>query len=355
MKSKFCLSNPILCNFSFSSGICVSCIFKKKGETKKIHNIIFIPSFQTGERVNRVLERYGDLNTDGRPILQIDCEEFMKILLDIDENIFVVPAHIWTPHFSLFGSNSGFDRIEDCFGKYTDEIFALETGLSSDPEMNWALSSLDRFTLISNSDAHSPQKLGREANVFAKEFDFGELKEILKEKNKNLLNFTVEYFPEEWKYHYDGHRNCKVCLSPVESENLNNICPVCRKKVTIGVMHRVMKLANRKLGQKPPDFIPFKKIVPLGQIIGYILGKSEESPAVKSVYMEIINKFGNEFSILFQVPEEEMEGKIDRKILKGISNMRKKKVKISPGYDGEFGKVEIEINDDNTECQESLF
>lgn len=327
-------------------------IFDKGGITKKIHNIIFISSIEKAEKFNRVIEKFGDLNSDGRPILQLSAKELFKILKDTDEYGFLVPAHIWTPHFSLFGSNSGFDKIEECFEELTNEIFALETGLSSDPEMNWRLSGLDRFSLISNSDAHSPSKLGREANVFIKEFDFKELIYILKNKE---FKMTIEYFPEEGKYHYDGHRNCKVCFSPDETIKNNYVCPVCGRKVTVGVMHRVEVLADRKIGEKPEKYVPFKKLVPLEQIIGSVINKEVSSQLVQKIYFELINKVGTEFYILLDATEEELENKIDRKIFEGIRNVRKGKVKIKPGYDGEFGKVEIPVSFFETEDQQTLF
>jgi len=327
-------------------------IFEYKGMTKKIHNIIFLSSFEKTEKFNRIIERFGDLNSDGRPILQLEAKELLRIVKEVDDFGFIVPAHIWTPHFSLFGSNSGFDDIEECFGDLTEEIFALETGLSSDPEMNWRVSKLDRFSLISNSDAHSPSKIGREANIFYEKFDFKELIEILKNKK---FEMTVEYFPEEGKYHYDGHRNCKVCLSPEETKKNNYICPVCGKKLTIGVMHRVETLSDRKNNEKPQKYVPFKKIVPLDQIIASIMNKELTSQIVQKTYFEIINRVGPEFDIFLKIDENELEDKIDKKVFEGIKNVKKGNVIIKPGYDGEFGKVEIKIDLSESKEQETLF
>ncbi len=279
----------------------------------------------------------------------------MKIVKDADEKGFVVPAHIWTPHFSLFGSNSGFDSIHECFGDMADEIFALETGLSSDPAMNWMVSSLDRFSFISNSDAHSASKIGREANIFSEIFDMQGLKKILKNKDGEKFISTVEYFPEEGKYHFDGHRNCNVCFSPEETRKNNNLCPSCGRKVTIGVMNRVFELSDRKYGEKPDRFIPFKKMVPLDQIIGSVLGKNPDSVFVRDMYMEVLERLGTELSVLLEVPEKEMEGKIDRNIIEGIRMVRKGGVKIVPGYDGEFGKVEIPLGNGVSENEQTLF
>jgi len=327
-------------------------IFEYKGMTKKIHNIIFLSSFEKTEKFNRIIERFGDLNSDGRPILQLEAKELLRIVKEVDDFGFIVPAHIWTPHFSLFGSNSGFDDIEECFGDLSREIFALETGLSSDPEMNWRVSKLDRFSLISNSDAHSPSKIGREANIFYEKFDFKELIEILKNKK---FEMTVEYFPEEGKYHYDGHRNCKVCLSPEETKKNNYICPVCGKKLTIGVMHRVETLSDRKNNEKPQKYVPFKKIVPLDQIIASIMNKELTSQIVQKTYFEIINRVGPEFDIFLKIDENELEDKIDKKVFEGIKNVKKGNVIIKPGYDGEFGKVEIKIDLSESKEQETLF
>jgi len=302
-----------------------------------------------------VLERYGDINADGRPILQMEAKELVKIVKDTDEKGFVVPAHIWTPHFSLFGSNSGFDSIHECFGDMASEIFALETGLSSDPAMNWMVSSLDRFSFISNSDAHSAAKIGREANIFSEKFDFQGLKKTLKNKDGGKFVSTVEYFPEEGKYHFDGHRNCNVCLSPSETKKNNGLCPACGRKITIGVMNRIFELSDRKYGEKPAKFIPFKKMVPLDQIIGGVFGKSPDSVFVRDKYMEVIKRIGTELSVLLEVAEKDMEGRIDRRIIEGIRTVREGGVKIVPGYDREFGKVEIPMGNGGAENEQTLF
>jgi len=340
-------------DFILTSEVCN--IFDRKGKSKRIHNIIFFSSIEKVENLNRILEKYGDLNADGRPMLHIESKELVKIVEEVDENGFVVPAHIWTPHFSLFGSNSGFDRIEDCFGNMTEKIFALETGLSSDPEMNWRLSSLDTFALISNSDAHSPGKLGREVNVFKESFDFLHLKKVLIERDTSFFLFTVEYFPQEGKYHFDGHRNCGICFSPDESIKHENICPACGRKLTIGVMHRVNDLADRKEGEKPEKFVPFKRLVPLDQIIGFIFDKAVDTVTVKQKYADIVNKFKSEFNVLLEVPPEELSKGIENEIAEVIIKVRNEEVNVQPGYDGEFGKVEIPFDSDKSENQQTLF
>jgi len=340
-------------DFILTTEVCT--IFEKRGKIKKIHNIIFLSSLELLDKINQALEKYGDLNVDGRAILQIEAKNLVKVVKSIDEKGFIVPAHIWTPHFSLFGSNSGFDIIEDCFENMTEEIFALETGLSSDPYMNWQLSSLDDFTLISNSDAHSPSKLGREANIFKSPFDFLQLRKILREKDISQFLFTIEYFPEEGKYHFDGHRNCKICFSPEESIKNKNICPICKKKITIGVMHRIKELADRKEGEKPEKAIPFYKLIPLDQLIGFIFEKPVESLSVQNKYLDIVQKVGTEFDILLNISEENLSKVIEEEIVEGIMKVRKEKVKIQPGYDGEFGKITILLDSDKSKDQQTLF
>ena len=330
-------------------------IYEKKGKNRKIHNIIFISSLENAARLNRVLERYADLNSDGRPILHIDAKDLVRIVNDSDEKGFVVPAHIWTPHFSLFGSNSGFDAIEECFEEMSGEIFALETGLSSDPSMNWMVSALDRFAFISNSDAHSPSKIGREANVFDKPFSFGELRSILKYKNGNSFLYTVEYFPEEGKYHYDGHRNCDICLSPEESEKNGNICPVCGKKLTVGVLHRIRQLSDRKRGERHRYSIPFRKVLPLSQLMGLSMDKPADSIAVRNRLADVLRCAGSELNILLESPLDDLKGRIDDDLLYLIGRMRKGAIEIRPGYDGEFGKIGIPAEAGKGKDTQSLF
>lgn len=318
----------------------ISCIYSQGGRVRKIHILIFAPSFEVVHKVNRELSRIGNLHSDGRPILGLSAKELAKIVLEASSECFIVPAHIWTPWFSLFGANSGFDDIEECFGELTSQIYALETGLSSDPEMNWALSNLDRFALISNSDAHSPANLGREANIFNCKIDYKEIVSAIKNKEKDKFLGTIEFFPQEGKYHYDGHRNCNVCLSPKETKSHNNICPHCGKPLTIGVMHRVYDLADREIGFKPQGAIPFKSFVLLKEVIGEVVGKTSKSAEVDKLYHYMIEKFGNEFKIMLEVPVDEIY-KIHPKIAEGIARVRERKIKVSPGYDGVYGKVKI--------------
>lgn len=318
----------------------ISCIYSQSGKVRKIHILVFAPSFEIVHKLDRELSRIGNLNADGRPILGISAKELTKIVLEASDDCFVVPAHIWTPWFSLFGANSGFDDIKECFGELTSQIYALETGLSSDPEMNWALSSLDRFTLISNSDAHSPSNLGREANIFNCKIDYKEIVSAIKNRERDKFLGTIEFFPQEGKYHYDGHRNCNVCLSPNETKKYNNVCPRCGKHLTIGVMHRVRELADREIGFKPQGAIPFTSLVLLKQVIGEAIGKTPKSAEVDKLYYYLIEKFGNEFKIMLEVPFDELS-KVHPKIAEAIARVKERKVKISPGYDGVYGKVKI--------------
>ncbi|MCK9614006.1 MAG: endonuclease Q family protein [Candidatus Omnitrophica bacterium] len=319
----------------------VSSIYSKKGKVYRIHNLIFAPSFKTVEKINATLGRQGNLASDGRPILGLDAEELARIVFDIDENCMVIPAHAWTPWFSLFGSMSGFNKIEDCFGKQTSKIFALETGLSSDPAMNWRLSALDKFSLISNSDSHSPSRIGREANVFNCELNYSEIKKVLEKKDKNKFLYTIEFFPEEGKYHFDGHRNCNLRLSPQETKKYKGICPRCSKPVTRGVLNRVDELADRAEGFRPEGAIDYKSMVSLDEIIADVKGVDKKSKAVEKEYLNVLSSFSSEFDILIKVPEAELFSKLPEKIAEGIKRVREGRLKIEPGYDGEYGKIKI--------------
>ena len=316
-------------------------IFPSHNSIKRIHNVIFLPDLEAAERLSFKLAAYGSLGSDGRPMLQLSADDLIGRVKDVAEFGFVVPAHIWTPHFSLFGSNSGFDRIEDCFPKRLSEVFALETGLSSDPAMNWRLSGLDAYSLISNSDAHSPAKIGREVNVFSEVLNYREIFDVLKTKDRKRFLYTVEYFPEEGKYHYDGHRSCKSSLPPEKAIANKNLCPVCGRKVTVGVLHRVCELADRPEGAVPENSIPFQRTVPLNQIIAFVLKRPVDSPVVKEKYRQLVHNLAPEFEILLSLSESEIESKAEPEIAAAIISVRMGRVKVEPGYDGEFGKVEI--------------
>jgi len=319
----------------------ISCIYSKGGRTRKIHIIIFAPSFEIVEKINTQLGWIGNLKSDGRPILGLDAKELAKIVLNISEDCLIVPSHAWTPWFSIFGSRSGFDSVEECFEEYSKEIFAIETGLSSDPAMNWRLSALDRITLISNSDAHSPSRIGREANIFDTELNYSAITETIKTKNPTKFLYTIEFFPEEGKYHYDGHRLCEISLNPTETKKYNGICPACGKPLTIGVLNRVEQLADRPEGFKPENAIPFKSLVPLTEIIADALGLTVGTKQVEGEYKNLIEKFKNEFNILIGLPKAELEAVTLPEITEGVIRVREGKLDIEPGYDGIYGKIRI--------------
>ncbi|MEA3452825.1 MAG: endonuclease Q family protein [Patescibacteria group bacterium] len=319
----------------------ISCIYSKGGKVRKVHIVIFAPSIETVEKINKKLSAIGNLKSDGRPILGLDAKELLKIVLDADENCFFVPAHILTPWFSVFGSKSGFDSLEECFEDLTKHIFALETGLSADPAMIWRIPDGRRLTLISNSDAHSPNKLGREANVFDTDLNYDSIVKAIKEKDKKKFLYTIEFFPQEGKYHYDGHRNCDIVLSPKESAKYNNVCPVCAKPLTLGVANRIRQLADKDIGFIPEDAIPFKSLIPLKEIIAEVFSCGPATKKVEKEYLELIQAFDNEFNILLNVSKEKLESIILPEIAEGIIRARKGRVIVEPGYDGVFGKVKI--------------
>jgi uncharacterized protein (TIGR00375 family) len=333
----------------------ISCIYNKNGRLRKIHSLVFVPDFSAAEKINAALSKIGNLSSDGRPIIGLDAKELLRIVLDLSDEAMLVPAHAWTPHFSVFGESSVFDSLEECFDELAPYIYAIETGLSSDPAMNWRLSSLDKITLISNSDAHSPAKLGREANIFAEEISYRAITDAIKTK-KGFLG-TIEFFPEEGKYHYDGHRACGVSLSPEETIKHNYLCPVCGKRVTVGVMHRVEKLADRKIGFSISGAPPFYSIIPLAEIISETIKVGVNSKAVKNSYLDLLEKLGNEFKILMDLPLNDIERAGTPLIGEALARMRSGNVHISPGFDGEYGKVRIfeEVERKEIKGQTTLF
>ncbi len=336
----------------------ISCIYSKGGKVRKIHIIVFAPSIEAVEKINNKLGQIGNLKADGRPILGLDAKELVKIVLDADKDCLVVPAHLWTPWFAIFGSKSGFDSFQECFEDYSKYIYAGETGLSSDPKMNWRLSQLDKTTLISNSDAHSLPKIGREANVFDADLSYQSIAEILKTKDKSKFLYTIEFFPEEGKYHYDGHRLCNLSLAPAQSKKYNNICPRCGKPLVIGVLNRVEELADRPEGFVPENVIPFKSLIPLNEIIAEALGSSVASKEVDKHYNNLIKSLGNEFKILLESAENEISENSLPEIAKGVVRVRQGKIFIEPGYDGVYGKIKIFSNQENSKSnikQKTLF
>ncbi len=335
----------------------ISCIYSKGGKVRKIHIIIFAPSFDAVEKINVQLNWVGNLKSDGRPILGLDAKELAKIVLNASPDCLLIPAHAWTPWFSIFGSKSGFDSIEECFEEYTKEIYAIETGLSSNPEMNWRLSALDKIALISNSDAHSPQKIGREANVFDTEISYKAIIEAIKLRDPKRFLYTIEFFPEEGKYHFDGHRNCNVKLKPEETKKYNGICPVCGKPLTIGVLSRVEALSDREEGFKLEEAVPFKSLVPLEEIIADAISRTPAAKEVEKEYKNLIEKFGSEFNVLLEVSPKDLEGVTLPEIAEGIIRVRQGKVLKEPGYDGVYGKIRLFSQEEQKKLfhQETLF
>jgi uncharacterized protein (TIGR00375 family) len=318
----------------------ISLIYSKRGKVRKIHLLLFLPDFESVEKINARLGGLGNLRSDGRPILGLDAKAFVRLVTDLCPRAVVIPAHIWTPWFSLFGANSGFDAVEECFEEMTPRIFAMETGLSSDPAMNRRLSALDKYALVSNSDAHSPSKLGREANVFDAEFSYAGVVEAIRGRSPERFLHTIEFFPEEGKYHYDGHRKCGVLFSPRESRAHNDLCPACGKALTIGVMHRIEELADREVAPAAGS-VPFKNLIPLNEIIGQAGGKSSDCASVWDTYFRFVREFGDELSILTTVPIEELVRLQPERVGRGIERMRKGLVRAVPGHDGEYGVIRV--------------
>ncbi|MFO7760613.1 MAG: UvrD-helicase domain-containing protein [Desulfobia sp.] len=317
----------------------ISSIYKRGGKVRKVHNILLVPDFEAAERINLRLAALGNIESDGRPIIGLDCRDLLEIQLEEAPEGFLVPAHIWTPWFSLFGSKSGFDSIEECFGDLSEYIFALETGLSSDPAMNRYISALDNYTLISNSDCHSPAKLGREVNLFNCPFDFSSMKEAIRDP---LLGFegTIEFFPEEGKYHLDGHRKCGVSFDPLETRAANNICPVCGRPLTVGVNHRIMDLADRKAPMYTENAPVYKSLIPLMEIISEIVGIGPGSKGVLNHYRLLINSYGSEFNILLNTPPEDLKYNLPL-LDEAVKRVRNNKVIRKAGFDGQFGVITV--------------
>jgi uncharacterized protein (TIGR00375 family) len=323
----------------------VSTIFTYENEIKKVHHVILTPSIETAVQINDRLMKYGNLNADGRPTLNMDAAHLVEEVMEVSSGNMVFPAHAWTPWFSIFGAFSGFNSVEECYQDMTRRIYALETGLSSDPPMNWRLSKLDKFALVSNSDSHSfwPWRIGREANVFELEKpSYYEILDAIRTKDTRRFKFTIETDPAYGKYHWTGHRNCHVSLAPQEAIKLGNICPVCRRKLTKGVEQRVEELADRQYGFKPNDAIGFMHLLPLSEIIATVLRvESPSTQQVWSIYNKLIEKFGDEYSVLIDASKESLSEVVDAKIAEAIVNVREERVKVTPGYDGVYGQLII--------------
>lgn len=317
----------------------ISSIYKKGGKTRRVHSLLILPSLEKAQKLSEKLEKIGNLHSDGRPILGLPCKDLLEMLLETTEKGIYVPAHIWTPHFSMMGAFSAFSSPEECFEELTHYIHAVETGLSSDPAMNWRVPAIEKMQLISNSDAHSPSKLGREANLMEIEMSYNGLEKAI--QTGEGLSGTIEFYPEEGKYHLDGHRKCQVCLTPKQTKEQGGICPVCGKKLTVGVLHRIEELADKEEGYIKEGAKPFEKLVPLMEIIAEDMGYSTASKKVFEKYQQALSKLGTEFEILREIPLEDIKRQMGETIAEGISHIRKGEVQCISGFDGEYGKMKV--------------
>ena len=332
----------------FMLSVEISTIYKKGDKTRKIHHVVILPTLESVARLNRRLGAIGNLQSDGRPILGLDSRDLLEICLEADENVLFVPAHIWTPHFAALGASSGFDSLEECYGDLLPHIFAVETGLSSDPPMNWRLSALDRYAIVSNSDAHSPQKLAREATCFDTECSYPGIYAALKDRDPARFLGTLEFYPEEGKYHYDGHRKCAVCYKPAQTLAAEGICPVCGRKLTVGVLHRVERLADRPDGFRP-DFAPsYEYLIPLDEVIGAAIGVGPKSKKVRAVYDRLLAEIGPELDVLRHAGLAAIESCAGPLVAEGVRRMRCGEVDIYPGHDGEYGVISVFSEEERT-------
>lgn len=345
----------------------ISCIYSQGGQTRRIHCLVFSPSVEICEKINQELVKRGaNLNADGRPIIGLSAKQLLELIQSVSEETMLIPAHIWTPWFSLYGSMSGFDSIDECFGEFSEKIYGIETGLSSDPSMNWRIAELSNRSILSFSDSHSPAKMGREATVFVskdpnsrlKTYDYNDITSAIKrqEKSNFKIGYTVEFYPEEGKYHYTGHRNCKVIYSPKDTQEKGVICPVCNKSLTVGVMERVERLASsdsKELAKSNSNGIkwildpdknhpPFIKLVPLLEIIAEVTGSTVFSGKTKKLFEDLCNAFGGEMEVLLKTKKEEIAKIAGIEIAHGVQRVRGGDIVVSPGYDGEYGVVKIE-------------
>jgi len=324
----------------------LSAIWSQDGRVRRVHFLVLAPDLAGVARINRELSRLGNLSADGRPTFGISGERLVTTVLGACPEAVVIPAHAWTPWYSIFGANSGFDSLEEALGEAAQHVFAIETGLSSDPAMNWRLSALDRLSLVSFSDAHSPSRLGREACVFdLPEPSYRGLVDAIRSKDRARFLYTIEFFPQEGKYHYDGHRACGVVFSPKETQASGGRCPMCGRPLTVGVMHRVEALADRPEGFVPPSAIPYRSLVPLEEIIAQVLRLGRATKGVREEYMRLVTHFGSEFRILLDLPEEELAPATPPKILTAIRKVRAGELEIRPGYDGVYGEIRIPVEE----------
>jgi DNA helicase-2/ATP-dependent DNA helicase PcrA len=319
----------------------ISTIYKRAGRVHKVHHIVCAPDFASAEQFSVALSKVGNLSADGRPILRLDSRDLLQTALETGPDIALIPAHIWTPWFSCLGSKSGFNSIQECYGSLAEHIIAVETGLSSDPPMNWRLSSLDRFALVSNSDAHSVSKLAREANLFGCEVSYYAMMEALRSVDRKKFLGTIEFFPEEGKYHLDGHRTCNVRLTPQETRRRHGLCPVCGKPITVGVMHRVEELADRPTGVRPHKARNFYSLIPLVEILSQVLSKSATGKSVRLLYNQLLSEYGPELFILREIPLEDLSHHGITRLSEALRRMRAGEVIRSAGFDGEYGTIKL--------------
>ena len=327
---------------SWVLGTEVCTVYQQGGKTRKVHHLLFAPDLDIVARVAEVLSGYGRLASDGRPVLKaLSSLELVEKLAAISEDVVVIPAHAWTPWFGVFGDKSGFDSLEECYGDEARRIFAIETGLSSDPPMNWRLSMLDGVALISNSDAHSPNpwRLGREANVFElRRLDYRGLFDAIRTRDRNRFCFTIEVDPAYGKYHFTGHSKCGVSFTPEGARRADGTCPVCGKPLTVGVLQRVEELADRPEGYVPPGSIPFRRLLPLAELISVATGASGPSVMrVLAVQDRLVRIFGSEFSVLLDAPRDDIERTAGSRVADAIMAAREGRIEVTPGYDGVYG------------------
>lgn len=343
LKKEYRLDSPFAGNDTrFLLTTEISNIYKRGGKVRKVHNVVMVSDFEEAEKINRRLVNLGgNLTSDGRPILGLDSRDLLEIVLDCNENNYFIPAHIWTPWFSMLGSKSGFDSLEECFADLSPHIHTIETGLSTDPPMNWLCSFLDGVTLVSNSDAHSPERLGRNANIFSTELSYHAITKALRDGDPEKYLGTIDMFPQEGKYHYDGHRKCNVCWDPAETLRNNYLCPACKRPVTVGVMNRVIHLSDREDISERPNRLPFRSIIPLKEMLAEIAGVGVKSKKVEAEYFQTVRKLGKELDILLEIPEEEIEAKTSKTLAEAIRRMRNREIYIQEGYDGEYGVISV--------------
>lgn len=344
----------------------VACIYSQEGKLRRVHYVLLLPSFAAVDKfIESLLKRGAKLASDGRPILGMNSVDLLKYLLDASPDALLIPAHAWTPYFGIFGSKSGFDSVEECFGDMTKHIYAFETGLSSDPEMNWRFSGTDKFAILSSSDAHSLPRIGREANVMEipeGELSFGEFARIIKDKDAARFKFTIEYFPEEGKYHLDGHSSCKVSLEPKETKRLAGRCPACGRKLTVGVVSRVEDLADRAPGHKPSGAIPQRHLVPLEEVLADCTGVGPKTKTVQAIYWKLIERAGSEFAVILDLSIDEVAKVGGDIVAEAVKRVREEKVHKTPGYDGTYGVIRVFTDEERQALlgkergrQESLF